>query len=313
MSEQYVEHVVTPEQAGTRLDVLVGAFPAVETRSRAARLIEEACVLVDDEQRPKKYSVQAGETVTVTVPPPRTTDLEPEFIPLDIRYEDDEIIVLCKAAGMVVHPAHGHWSGTLVNALLAHSLELGKLQGTQQPGIVHRLDKDTSGLMLAAKTDRAQARLQDAIKIRAVDRRYLALVHGWVGHDEGVVDAPIARDTCERIRFTVSDREGSRQAVTSFRVLQRFEAGSHDDGFTLVECKLFTGRTHQIRVHMRYIGHPIVGDPVYGRGTPRANHHLARQFLHSYRLGFQHPITGQQMAFADDLPADLQAVLDELD
>jgi 23S rRNA pseudouridine1911/1915/1917 synthase len=212
----------------------------------------------------------------------------------------------------VVHPAHGHWSGTLVNALLAHSMELGKLQGEERPGIVHRLDKDTSGLMLVGKTDRAQGRLQEAIKIRSVDRRYLTLVHGWIAPDTGMVDAPLARDPQDRMRIHVSDSFGAKQAVTTFTVLERFEAGRYDDGFTLLECKLYTGRTHQIRVHMKYIGHPVVGDPVYGKGTLKANHDLTRQFLHSYRLKLTHPITGETLEFDDPLPEDLQAVLDTI-
>ncbi|MCL2403873.1 MAG: RluA family pseudouridine synthase, partial [Coriobacteriia bacterium] len=245
--------------------------------------------------------------------PPRVTTLEPEFIPLDIRYEDDEVIVLSKEAGMVVHPAPGHRAGTLVNALLAHSLELGKLQGTERPGIVHRLDMDTSGLMLVAKSDRAQQRLQDAIRARVIDRRYMALVHGWIAPETGIVDAPIARAPGDKLRMRISDSLKAKEAQTTFKVLQRFEPGRYDDGFTLLECKLFTGRTHQIRVHMRYIGHPIVGDPSYGRGTLPANHYLQRQFLHSYKLSFTHPITGDEMSFEDDLPEDLQKIIDGLE
>jgi len=311
--ERTFTHVVTAEEAGMRLDVLVGMIPEVETRSRAVRYIEEDLVLVDDESRPKKYLVSEGELLTITIPPPRMTTLEPEFIPLDIRFEDEEVIVLSKPAGLVVHPAPGHWSGTLVNALLAHSLELGKLQGEERPGVVHRLDMDTSGLMLVGKTDRAQQRLQDAIRRREVDRRYLALVHGWIAPQTGMIDAPLTRATGDRLRMTISDGPNAKEAQTTFTVLERYEPGRYDDGFTLVECKLFTGRTHQIRVHMRYIGHQVVGDPVYGRGTLPANHYLQRQFLHSYRLAFTHPISGEEMSFEDALPDDLQAVLDELE
>ena len=311
--EQVIDRVVSAIDTGTRLDVFVGAVPEVGTRSRAARYIEEGLVFVDDVVRNKKYLVQEGETVTVQIPPPRVTTLEPEFIPLDIRYEDEEIIVLSKEAGMVVHPAPGHRTGTLVNALLAHSIELGKLQGTERPGIVHRLDMDTSGLMLVGKTDRAQSRLQDAIRQRVIDRRYMALVHGWIAPETGIIDAPIARAQGDKLRMRISDSERAKEAQTTFKVLQRFEPGRYDDGFTLVECKLFTGRTHQIRVHMRYIGHAIVGDPAYGRGTLPANHYLQRQFLHSYKLSFTHPITGEEMFFEDDLPKDLQAVIDGLE
>ena len=312
-SAQLVEHATTIEDAGKRLDVIVGSLPEVETRSRATRYIEEDLVLVDGEKRNKKYLVSEGELISVTIPPPRQTTLEPEFIPLDIRYEDDELIVLSKEAGMVVHPAPGHLTGTLVNALLAHSIDLGKLQGTERPGIVHRLDMDTSGLMLVAKSDRVQLRLQDAIRARVIDRRYLTLVHGWIAPETGIVDAPIARAPGDKLRMRISDSGKAKEAQTTFKVLERFEPGRYDDGFTLLECKLFTGRTHQIRVHMRYIGHPIVGDPSYGRGTLPANHYLQRQFLHSYKLSFTHPITKEEMSFEDALPQDLQAIIDNLD
>jgi len=313
LQQQVVEHAVSAEEAGQRLDVFVGSLPQVETRSRATRFIEEGLVLVDGEERNKKYLISAGELITVTVPPPRTTTLTPEFIPLDIRYEDDEVIVLSKEAGMVVHPAPGHQTGTLVNALLAHSLELGKLQGSERPGIVHRLDMDTSGLMVVAKSDRAQQRLQDAIRERIVDRRYLALVHGWIAPETGIIDAPIARAPGDKLRMRVHDGPRAKEAQTTFKVLQRFEPGRYDDGFTLIECKLYTGRTHQIRVHARYIGHPIVGDPSYGRGTLPANHYLQRQFLHSHRLSFVHPITKEELRFEDDLPDDLQTLIDGLE
>jgi len=308
-----LEAVVSAEAAGTRLDAFLGSLPDIESRSRAARYIDEELVQVDGTLRSKKYSVGQGETVTVFIPPPRETTLEPEFIPLDIRYEDDEVIVLSKEAGMVVHPAPGHQTGTLVNALLAHSLELGKLQGAERPGIVHRLDMDTSGLMLVAKSDRAQLRLQNAIRERVIDRRYLALVHGWIAPQTGIVDAPIARAPGDKLRMRISDSPKAKEAQTTFKVIERFEPGRYDDGFTLLECKLFTGRTHQIRVHMRYIGHAIVGDPTYGRGTLPANQYLQRQFLHSHALSFTHPITGEEMHFEDSLPKDLQAIIDTLE
>ncbi|MCL2525611.1 MAG: RluA family pseudouridine synthase [Coriobacteriia bacterium] len=308
-----IEVIALAADAGKRLDVFVGAIPEVETRSRATRYIEEGLVLVNGVLQAKKYLLQEGDDVRITIPPPRSSHLEPEYIPLDIRFEDDEIIVLSKEAGMVVHPAPGHYSGTLVNALLAHSLELGKLQGGDRPGIVHRLDMDTSGLMLVGKTDRAQSRLQDAIRERAVDRRYLALVHGWIAPETGIIDAPIGRAPGDKLRMKISDSEKAKEAQTTFKVIERFEPGRYDDGFTLLECKLFTGRTHQIRVHMRYIGHPIVGDPAYGRGTLPANHYLQRQFLHSYKIRFTHPISGEEMHFEDDLPEDLQGIINELD
>jgi 23S rRNA pseudouridine1911/1915/1917 synthase len=311
--DRVLEQVVSEEDVGQRLDLYVGSIPGVDSRSKAVRYIDEGLVTVDGVPRNKKYLIELGQRIVVSIPPPRVTTLEAEFIPLDICYEDDEIIVLSKEAGMVVHPAPGHRTGTLVNALLAHSLELGKLQGTERPGIVHRLDMDTSGLMLVAKSDRAQQRLQDEIRARVVDRRYLALVHGWIAPETGLVDAPIARAAGDKLRMRVSDERKAKDAQTTFKVLERYEPGRYDDGFTLVECKLFTGRTHQIRVHMRYIGHPIVGDPAYGRGTLPANHYLQRQFLHSYRLSFTHPITGEEMSFSDELPQDLQEIIDGLE
>lgn len=313
-SSEYFEHVVHDSEQGMRIDALLGSLDILPSRSAAARLIEDGFVLVNGVPVQKRYSVNAGDRIEVEVPPRPESDLVPEYIPLDIRYEDDHMIVLSKPAGLVVHPAQGHWTGTLVHALLAHSEELGGAQGEDRPGIVHRLDKDTSGLMMVAKTDRAQVALQEAIKVRSVDRRYLTLVHGWIAPDTGMVDAPLARDQRDRMRMCVSDRVDAKQSVTTFRVLERFEAGAHDDGFTLLECKLYTGRTHQIRVHMAYIKHPCVGDPVYGAGRVKADLGLERQFLHAYRLSLEHPVTGEQLFFLDapteDLAQRLQAISD---
>lgn len=307
------EFVVSESDQGTRLDVLVSTLAAVGSRSIAARLIEDGLVLVDGQPCAKKYSVRSGERIEVDFPEIDSAGLEAEDMPLDIRFEDEHLIVLSKPAGLVVHPAQGNWSGTLVNALLHHVANLGTLQGEDRPGIVHRLDKDTSGLMLVAKTDEAQVALQEAIKVRAIDRRYLTLVHGWIAPDSGLVDAALARDPRGRMRMAVSDRPEAKQAVTTFRVLERFEAGSDDDGFTLVECKLYTGRTHQIRVHMAYIKHPCVGDQTYGSGRPKANLGLERQFLHAYRLELEHPITAEHLVFVDPPPEDLGSRLRSLE
>lgn len=305
-------HTVSSQEAGTRLDALVGSFDQVVSRSAAMRLIESGCVTVEGEEVPKKYKVAEGDEITIEFPPREIPDVEPEFIPLDIRFEDDAMIILSKQPDLVVHPATGNWTGTLVNGLLAHSLELGRLQGEERPGIVHRLDKDTSGLMMVAKTDEAQVRLQEAIKIRDIDRRYLALVHGWIAPETGLVDVPLARDQRNRMLMSVSEAPSAKQSITTFSVLERFEAGRFDEGFTLVECKLYTGRTHQIRVHMEYIHHPIVGDQSYGVHRIKANHGLERQFLHSYSLKLEHPLTAEKLSFLDPLPEDLAAVLKEL-
>lgn len=309
VNSEYFEHVVEEHESGQRLDTLIGSLEAIVSRTAAARLIEGGYVLVNGKSVTKRHVVKGGERIEIEVPPPVATDLIPEYIPLDIRFEDRHMMVLSKPAGLVVHPAQGHWSGTLVHALLAHSEELGMMQGEERPGIVHRLDKDTSGLMMVAKNDKTQVALQEALKIRSVDRRYLTLVHGWIAPDSGLIDAPLARDERDRMRMGVSDRLDAKQSVTTFRVLERFEAGAYDDGFTLLECKLYTGRTHQIRVHMAYIKHPCVGDQLYGLGRSKADMGLDRQFLHSYRLEIEHPVTGEQMRFLDSLPEDLAAVM----
>jgi len=309
---EYFEHVVTTGEQGMRLDAVLGGLEFLPSRSAAARLIDEGMVLVDGRPEAKKFAVRAGQRIEVEVPPYDRGELVAEDIPLDIRFEDEHMIVLSKQAGLVVHPAQGHWTGTLVHALLAHSDDLGTLQGEDRPGIVHRLDKDTTGLMMVAKTDEAQVRLQEAIKVRAIDRRYLTLVHGWIAPETGLVDAALSRDQRDRMRMRVSDRVDAKQSVTTFRVLERFEAGAHDDGFTLLECKLYTGRTHQIRVHMAYIKHPVVGDQLYGVARAKADLGLERQFLHAYRLELEHPITHEAMSFVDPLPDDLASRLDAI-
>jgi 23S rRNA pseudouridine1911/1915/1917 synthase len=313
VSERFFEHRVLSDEAGTRLDKLLAAHDFMPSRSAAARLIDDGFVRVDGEVVNKKHMPAEGALITVEMPLRDHGDLEAEHIPLDIRFEDQHMIVLSKQADLVVHPAHGHWTGTLVHALLAHSQELGTMQGDDRPGIVHRLDKDTTGLMMVAKTDRTQTELSEAIKIRSIDRRYLTLVHGYIAPDTGLIDAPLARDPRDRLRMAVVDHPRSKQAVTTFRVLERFMAGVKDDGFTLIECKLYTGRTHQIRVHMAYIDHPVVGDQLYGARKAKADMGLERQFLHSYRLKLDHPITGEEIAILDPLPEDLATRLESLE
>lgn len=306
-------HEVSAAEAGERLDKLLADTGLVASRALAQRLIEGGYVTVDGAPVRKSRPAREGDFIEVEVPPEEEApSIAAEEIPLDIRFEDQYLMVISKAAGMVVHPAHGHWTGTLVHALLGYADELGGLQGDDRPGIVHRLDKDTSGLMLVAKDDDTQRALQEQIRQRLVDRRYLTLVHGVIVPDSGLIDAPIGRNPKDRQRQAVTEGQGSRQAVTSFRVLERFEAGRADDGYTLVECKLQTGRTHQIRVHMEYIRHPVVGDPLYGRRRKGADFGLTRQFLHSYRLRFEHPVTDAHVELFDWLPDDLGRVLGEL-
>ena len=309
---------VAAADAGQRLDAYLGAQAEAPSRSACARLIEEGAVTVNGAAcTSKKCQLAEGDLVAMRAPDPAPAGppvVAPENIPLDIRYEDEHLIVLSKQRGLVCQPAHGHETGTLANALVYHcgAEHLGLLQGEDRPGIVHRLDRDTSGLMLAAKDDETQRALQDLIRLRVLDRRYLALVLGEVGPDEGTITTGIARSTRDRQKMAVTDEPGARQAITTFRVLERFEPARGDGGYTLVECHLYTGRTHQIRVHLAYINHPLAGDPLYGRGNERQNLGLTRQFLHSWRLAFDHPATGEHLEFADELPWDLAAALEEL-
>lgn len=311
-----VHFLVTPEDAGQRLDAYLGARDACPSRSACAHLIEAEAVTLNGEVcSSKKQPVAAGDRVSVELPEAEEPgEVVGEPIPLDIRYEDDCLIVLSKPRGLVCHPAQGHSHGTLANALVYHCGidHLGTLQGGDRPGIVHRLDRDTSGLMLAAKDDDTQRALQNLIRTRTLDRRYITLVQGEVTMDEGTVNTGIARSTRDRVKMAVSDDPFARQAITTFRVLERFEAGRKDDGYTLLECHLYTGRTHQIRVHMRHINHPCVGDQLYGRADPKRDLGLTRQFLHSWSVRFRHPVTGEEIALTDELPWDLAAVLDEL-
>lgn len=308
-------YIVPDDNAGLRLDVLLGTIGAFPSRSSAVRSLESGGVLVNGEAVSKRYEVEEGDRILYEPYEEVVCTCAPQYIPLDIRFEDDYLIVLSKQEGLVCHPSAGHEDGTLANALVAHCGidHLGMLQGEDRPGIVHRLDRDTTGLMLAAKDDITQKALQDAIRVRTIDRRYLALVHGYIAPDTGLVDAPIARGGADRKRMVVSEEPGARSSVTTFSVLERFEAGRFDDGYTLIECKLYTGRTHQIRVHMQYIHHPCVGDPLYGSGKSKADKGLSRQFLHSYRLEFSHPRTEEPLSFLDPLPDDLKECLDSLD
>ena len=318
MPERVRDLLVDPSCDGMRLDAFLAAGEGMPSRSACARLIEDGAVTINQTVATSKSErVLLGDRVQVMLPEveaePGALRPNPD-IPLDIRYEDDYLIVLSTQAGLVCHPSPGHVDDTLANALVAHCGpdHLGMLQGEDRPGIVHRLDMDTTGLMLAAKDDDTQRALQDLIRLRTLDRRYITLVHGYVAADEGTITTGIARSKRDRLRMSVSDDPLAREAITTFRVLERFEAGRADEGFTLVECHLYTGRTHQIRVHMRHINHACVGDPLYGRGTERANHGLRRQFLHSWRVSFDHPVTGELIACKDTLPDDLLSILDEL-
>lgn len=314
-----LSYSATALDAGERLDSLLAARACFASRSAAARAIESGDVFVNGVNVAKKYAVAAGDMIVYQEEEEvEAGPVTGQPIDLDIRFEDDDLIVLSKQIGLVCHPSVDHADGTLVNALIYHcgADHLCNVQGEDDRlGIVHRLDRDTSGLMLAAKTDAAGYALMEDIRDRAVDRHYLALVHGVIAPDTGMIDAPIARSANERTRMAVRDVPSARDAVTTFRVLERFEPRQHDDGYTLIDCKLFTGRTHQIRVHMQYAKHPLVGDPVYTANGPkdvRAQLGLKRQFLHSFRIRFAHPETSEELEFADNLPRDLDEALRSL-
>lgn len=286
------------DDAGLRLDVCLSSHGNM-TRSAAARLCDDYSVSVNGESQPKKYPVKSGDYIEALLPEPEPLSAEPEDIPLDIVYEDGDLIVVNKPKGMVVHPAAGNCSGTLVNALLFHcSGSLSGINGVIRPGIVHRIDKNTSGLLVCAKNDRAHVALAEQIKAHSMERTYEALVVGGMRDDCGTVDAPIGRHPNDRKRMAVIS--GGREAVTHYEVIERFR------GFTHLRLKLETGRTHQIRVHMKSLGHPVMGDTIYGGGSsPFEKKHadlLCEQCLHARTLGFVHPVTGENMQFTTDLP-----------
>lgn len=290
------------EDLGARLDRYVADNLPDLSRGTVQNLIESGHILVDDYRRKPKFRVTPGEVVTVQIPPPLEDDILPDPIPLNIVYEDRDLIVVDKPAGLVVHPAPGHPRGTLANALVAHSPNMS-VGGANRAGIVHRLDKDTSGLIVAAKSDRGRTSLVSQWAEQSVEKTYLALVTGQIEEDEATVDAPIGRDPKNRQRMAVV-RPG-RDAVSHFRVIRRYENA------TLLEIKIETGRTHQIRVHLAFIGHPVVGDPTYGRSRDVASPELHRQFLHASELAFNLP-DGTPMRFRSPLPHDLQDALDDL-
>ena len=293
------DYVIT-DQTG-RIDKVLTSLEPEITRSQLKNLINDGHVTVNGQPVKPKYKVQAGDKISLVKPEPQSLELTPENIPLDIVYEDDDVIVVNKPQGMVVHPAPGHPNHTLVNALLYHS-PLSTINGTFRPGIVHRIDKDTSGLLMVAKNDLAHQSLAEQLRNKTNKREYRALVYGQIKEDEGTIDAPLGRNPQDRKKQAVV--KGGRHAVTHFKVMKRY------DNFTLVKCILETGRTHQIRVHMKYIGHPLVGDLLYG---PRKVIGKDGQFLHAALLGFKHPRTGEEMVFEAPLPENFQKMLDKLD
>ncbi|MNJ31211.1 Ribosomal large subunit pseudouridine synthase D [compost metagenome] len=269
------------------------------SRTQIQLWIQNGDITVNGQVVKVNHKLAQDDVVTLVMPQPEFVEIIPEQIPLNVYYEDQDVIVVNKKRGMVVHPAPGHSSGTLVNALMYHCKDLSGINGELRPGIVHRIDKDTSGLIMAAKNDKAHASLSDQLKEHSVTRKYIALVHGNLSHDQGTVNAPIGRDTQDRKMFTVTERN-SKHAVTHFQVMERF------GDYTLLELKLETGRTHQIRVHMKFIGHPLVGDPMYGRSKGIK---MDGQALHAAVLGFIHPSISEYMEYSAPLPEDMEALL----
>lgn len=268
------------------------------SRTKISKAIKDGFILVNDNAVSSSYKVKVGDLISISIPE-EEIDILPEKMDLDIVYEDPYLAVINKKSGVVVHPAVGNYSHTLVNGLLYHFNSISKDKSIR-PGIVHRLDKDTSGLMIVAKDDKTHELLSDMIKNREVDRRYLALVYGIVSHEKGRIEAPIGRDINDRQKYVVTDLNG-KDSITNFKVLERL------NGVTLLECKLETGRTHQIRVHMNYIGYPIVNDPIY---SPKKPINSFGQMLHSYSLKFSHPITKEDLFFQQDPPKEFTEIVD---
>lgn len=289
------------EMQNGRLDKVCSEIFSDYSRSQIKQLLDGGNITVNGKTEKAKYKVKSGDVIRLEEPETKTLELRPENIPLDIVYEDDDVIVINKPQGMVVHPAPGHDEHTLVNALLYHC-PLSTINGTFRPGIVHRIDKDTSGLLMVAKNDKAHRSLAKQLKDKTNIREYVALVHGRIAEDEGTINAPIGRSLKDRKKQAVV--KDGRNAVTHFEVLKRYR------DYTFVKCILETGRTHQIRVHMKYIGHPLVGDPLYGpKKTIKGN----GQFLHAGKLGFVHPTTGELLIFEAPLPKIFQECLEKLD
>ncbi|VHB05624.1 RluA family pseudouridine synthase [Streptococcus pyogenes] len=283
--------------SGQRLDKALADLSPL-SRGQANDQIKQGLVLVNGQQKKAKYTVQAGDVICFELPKEEVLEYQAQNIPLDIIYEDDALAIINKPQGMVVHPSAGHPSGTMVNALMYHIKDLSSINGVVRPGIVHRIDKDTSGPLMVAKTDAAHQALAEELKAKKSLRKYLAIVHGNLPNDRGLIEAPIGRSEKDRKKQAVTAK--GKEAVTRFTVLERF------GDYSLVELQLETGRTHQIRVHMAYIGHPVAGDPLYGPRKTLSGH---GQFLHAKTLGLTHPMTGKEMIFTVEAPEIFQKVL----
>lgn len=288
--------------ANVRLDKFLNEMNSDLSRSRIQSLIEEEFVLVNDKKTKSNYKVKVNDIVEILENEDKELEAKPEKMDLNIVYEDSDVIVLNKPKGIVVHPAPGATTGTLVNGLLYHCTDLSGINGVLRPGIVHRIDKDTTGLLIVAKNDKAHISLSEQLQCKSVSRKYYALVHGVIEHEFGTIDAPIGRDVNDRQKMAVT-ATNSKQAITHFKVVERFK------NYTLVECRLETGRTHQIRVHMQYIKHPVVGDPKY---SYRKTMEVGGQLLHAHTLTFVHPRTNETMTVHAPLPKEFEDILDDL-
>ena len=301
---EYFTFGAEKEDVGSRIDVFLAEAMEQLSRSGVQKLIDAGQITRNGKPTKANEKLKEGDVIHVTLPDVKEVEILPENIPLDILYEDKDVIVVNKPQGMVVHPAPGHLSGTLVNALLYHcGEELSGINGEKRPGIVHRIDKDTSGVLMVAKNDMAHQSLAAQLAVHSITRKYYAIVYNGFPEDTGTVDRPIGRNPQDRKKMAVTEKH-SRHAVTHYRVLERMEK------FTLIEAQLETGRTHQIRIHMAYIGHPLLGDPVYG--PKKQPIHLEGQALHAKVLGFQHPRTGEYMEFEAPLPPYFEALLERL-
>ncbi|GFR35050.1 RluA family pseudouridine synthase [Thermobrachium celere] len=302
MQTKSMNFVVDVDDIGKRIDVYLAEMIDNMSRSQIQKIINNGNVTVNDKVVKNNYKLKEDDEIVLNLPEPVTLKVEPENIPIEIMYEDDDIVVVNKPQGMVVHPAPGNYSGTLVNALLYHCKNLSSINGVIRPGIVHRIDKDTSGVLVVAKNDLAHRSLAEQIKEHSVNRIYLAITEGVIKEDGGTINRPIARHPVDRKKMAIV--EGGREAITHFRVLERFKEN------TYIECKLETGRTHQIRVHMSSIGHPLVGDPVYG--YKKQKYKLQGQALHATTLGFIHPTKKQYMEFTATPPSYFLELLEKL-
>jgi 23S rRNA pseudouridine1911/1915/1917 synthase len=294
-------HTILEQEKGDRIDKVISTLDEDWSRTQVQQWIKDGNVLVNGQKIKTNYKCSINDEIEISIPDPELLDVIPEEMNLDIYFEDRDVLVVNKPSGMVVHPAPGHLTGTLVNGLMAHCKDLSGINGVLRPGIVHRIDKDTSGLLMVAKNDMAHEKLVNQLVEKTVTRKYRAIVHGVIPHDFGTIDAPLGRDIRDRQSMTVVDN--GKHAVTHFHVIERFK------DFTFVECQLETGRTHQIRVHMKYIGYPLAGDPKYG---PKKTLDIDGQALHAGILGFNHPRTNEYLEFEAPLPEEFEEVLEQL-